>query len=151
PGWHRLVRCGRQGLRPEAGRLIMSAERLIARLREQRDSWLVLREAGDGVTEQAVCLRRPAEAEMPSYRPSGGETMHQVLTSAVCRVAVNWRGITEADLLGAAVGSSDLVEFSQELWAEVVRDRSDWLSKCADHLMEQIHSHLSAKALQRKN
>lgn len=129
----------------------MSAERLIARLREQRDSWLVLREAGDGEPELAVCLRRPTEAELPAYRPAEGQTMHQLLTEAVCRTAVAWRGITEAELLGAAIGSSDPVEFSSELWAEVVRDRADWVNACAGHLMEQINSHLTGRAEQRKN
>ncbi|PTT75431.1 hypothetical protein DBR42_28940 [Pelomonas sp. HMWF004] len=77
--------------------------------------------------------------------------MQELLTEAVCRQAVGWRGITEAELLGAVVGSSDPVEFSTDLWAEVVRDRADWLGTCSVHLMEQINGHLQAKAEQRKN
>lgn len=129
----------------------MSAAQLIAKLREQRDSWCVLREAADGEPELAVCLRRPTEAEIPGYKPTATQSTEQLLTEAVCRQAVGWRGITEAELLGAAVGSSDPVEFSVDLWAEVVRDRADWLSACAVHLMQQINSHLRAKAEQRKN
>ncbi|PTT78639.1 hypothetical protein DBR42_23045, partial [Pelomonas sp. HMWF004] len=65
----------------------MSAAQLIAKLREQRDTWCVLREAADGEPELAVCLRRPAEAEMPAYRPTGSQTMQELLTEAVCRQA----------------------------------------------------------------
>lgn len=128
-----------------------AAAQLIERLRAQRDSWCVLREAGDGVAELAVCLRRPTEAELPAYRPAEGQSMHQLLTDAVCRVAVGWRGVTEADLLGPAIGSSDEVPFDAALWAEAVRDRVEWVNACASHLMEQINRHLEAKAERQKN
>ena len=128
-----------------------AAAQLIERLRAQRDSWCVLREAGDGEPELAVCLRRPTEAELPAYRPAQGQTMHQLLTDAVCRTAVGWRGFTEAELLGAAIGSSDPLEFSADLWAEAVRDRVEWVNACAGHLMEQINRHLEAKAERQKN
>lgn len=129
----------------------MSAAHLIARLREQRNTWLVLREAEADMPELAVCLRRPPEADLPDFRPTADKPLHQLLAESVCKAVVGWRGFTEADLLGSAVGSSDAVDFHPDLWAEVVRDRSDWLNRCAAHLMECINAHIAARAEQRKN
>jgi len=129
----------------------MSAAALIAKLLAQRDSWCELRAAADGKPALAVQLRRPAEAELPDFRRREGQAMHQLLTDAVCRQAVGWRGFSEAELLGAAIGSSDELAFDADLWATVVRDRQDWISTAAAHLMEQINAHATARAAAEKN
>lgn len=129
----------------------MSAQQLIERLRAARDSWCVLREADGGMPELAVQLRRPAEVEMSKLRPGPGRDLDAALTEAACSTAVGWRGFTEADLLGAAVGSSDPLPFDAALWREVAGDRMEWLTACANHILAQVKEHFAQKAEQRKN
>lgn len=129
----------------------MSAQKIIDQLRAQRESWCVLREADADTPELAVKLRRPAEVELQAYRGGAGRDLDATLTEAACSTAVDWRGFSEAELLGAAIGSSDPLPFSADLWREAVRDRLDWLGKCANHVMTAVAEHFAAKAEQRKN
>jgi hypothetical protein len=130
----------------------MSAEQtLLRKLLALRESWCELRPAADRKPALEVLLRRPSETELPEYQTYGGKTMHQLLTTAVCKQAVDWRGFTEADLLGAALGSSDEVPFSTPVWEVVVRDRMRWIDTCAAHLMGQITHHLDQRDAAEKN
>lgn len=129
----------------------MSTQNLVQRLQALRDGWCILRKAGDGKPELAVCLRRPSEAELPDYRPSEGRSMHQIMVQAVCHQAVGWRGMSEAELFGAAIGSADELPFDSQLWAEVVRDRQEWLNAASAHLMDAINTHLQQRAAAAKN
>lgn len=99
----------------------------------QREQWVDL-EPG-----KRVRVRRPDETEVLTLR-RGNVTPEQW-----ARCCVGWDGITEADLLGAAIGSSDLAEFSVELWVIVVRDHVEWLGKVADKVVEMISVHLAQK------
>jgi hypothetical protein len=116
----------------------MDAKTLIAALLDQRDSWCELAPA------LKVKLRRPPEEELGQFY--GGVT-----AAAVKKYAVDWSGFTEAELLGAAVGSSSLLPFSADVWAVVVGDKAEWLELCAQHLVQQITAHLNAKAATAKN
>lgn len=129
----------------------MSAQQLIERLRAARNGWCVLREADGDMPELAVCLRRPSEVELQGLRPVPGRDINDTLAEAACSSAVDWRGFTEAELLGAAIGSSDPLPFDAALWREVVRDRMEWLVKCTNHLMDVVREHLRLKAEQAKN
>jgi hypothetical protein len=124
------------------------AAALIARLRSKRETWCEL-DPG-----KAVQLRRPAETEVLTgmlQRTPGGGTTLQVEKAHVCAAAVGWRGITEADLLGAGVGVDDAVPFDAGVWAEVVADRADWLQRAAAHLLDQITKHFEAQDTAAKN
>ena len=129
----------------------MKAEALIQRLQAQRESWCELEPAADGLPAKRVRLRRPAETEISSLRPVPGKSHEQVLIDAICRYAVGWEGITEADLLGADQAGGDAVPFAPDLWAEVVRDRMDWVDKASAHLMRQVADHLQLKEAAAKN
>ena len=129
----------------------MSQAVLIQRLQAQRESWCELEPAADGQPAKRVRLRRPVETEISEMRSQPGKSMLQVITESVCRYAVGWEGITEADLLGPAQGSSDAVPFSPELWVEVVRDRMEWVDAAGAHLMQQVAEHLERKASAAKN
>jgi hypothetical protein len=128
-----------------------STAALIAKLQAQRESWCELRPAGDGQPRLAVRLRRPPEAELPELRAREGRSLQQQLAQAVCDCAVGWDGFTEAELLGAALGSSDPLPFDAAVWAEVVRDRQGWMVLAAAHLTEQINTHLASRAAVEKN
>lgn len=128
----------------------MNAASLIARLREQRDSWFVLREAATDRPELAVCLRRPAAADFVGLRAEDGGISREKLVETVCSSAVAWRGFTEAELLGAAVGSADPLPFDADVWAESVRDDAEWLAACVAHVVEQLTQHSSLAEDRRK-
>lgn len=64
---------------------------------------------------------------------------------------VGWDGITQADLLGAAVGASDPAPFSAELAAEALGDRGDWVGKVGEWLAQAIKAHVEERAAETKN
>lgn len=109
---------------------------LIAQLRAARESWVDL---GGG---KAVRIRRPAEAEFSALvHTVGGVRQLRIELAEVCRYVTGWRGFTEADLLGAGIGNSDVLPFDAEVWAEVVADHTEWLAPTAEALLHAITSH----------
>lgn len=129
----------------------MSASQTILRLQKLRDSWCILREVDGAKPELAVCLRRPPEADLIELRPRGDKSAYAMLTDTICRVAVDWRGFSEAELFGAAIGSADPLPFDAGLWAEVVRDRGEWIDKCSTHLFAEVNKHRELREEQAKN
>ena len=117
---------------------------LIKRLREQRMQWVDLDLPG-----KRVRLIRPTEIEIGLYFVKDGSV--SVGVAEVERFTVDWEGFTEADLLGAAVGSSDAVPFSQALWAEVISDRSGWVRQLATELLDIVVKHGAEKKVDAKN
>lgn len=122
----------------------MDAQALIKQLQAQRESWCELAPAANGKPALEVLLRRPPEAELGSF-------LRGVSIAAVRSYAVNWRGFTEATLLGEAVGSADVLPFDAALWSEVVGDRAAWANACATHLADAIKAHLDRKEAVAKN
>ncbi|MCW7542018.1 hypothetical protein OOT46_29915 [Aquabacterium sp. A7-Y] len=110
----------------------MSADVLIRKLRAQRESWVPVAEG------KRVRIIRPPEAEMVRFIADKGM---KVEVEHVRDYVTGWSGITEADLLGEAVGSSDEVPFDTELWAEVVADRLAWHKTIATELLRVIAEH----------
>lgn len=116
---------------------------LIAALRSARERWVTL-EPG-----KRVKIRRPAEAEFSAFFSQAPEADKRTLAvdiAHVQRYAVDWEGITEADLLGDTVGSQDPVPFDAALWAEAVSDRVAWCKAVAEALLNAISDHLAAQA-----
>lgn len=112
---------------------------LIARMDAQRTRWVPL---SDG---KRVQIRRPLETEMREF--IGGI----VTVDHVCRYTCGWEGFTEADLLGAAIGSSDAVPFDAALWSRVVRDKVDYVPPVAQAIVAAIDEHLQAIGEATKN
>jgi hypothetical protein len=106
----------------------MTPEQLASKMREARRSWIDL---PDG---KAVLLERPRTAEMGRF--GSGVTVDSVVP-----LIVGWRGFTEADLLGASVGSADPAEFSTELWEEVLKDRVSYFKPVLDALVRIVSEH----------
>lgn len=114
---------------------------LVAALRSGRERWVEL-EPG-----KRLKIRRPAEAEFSDFivaREGSGRTMVVDLRH-VQRYAVDWAGITEADLLGPTVGSGDEMPFNADVWGEAVADRLPWLRAAAEGLLNTITEHLQAQ------
>jgi len=119
------------------------SEAIIKRLREARMWWLEL-EPGKSVR----CIR-PAEVEVAQHLFEGGKLA--VGIESVKRFVVDWQGFTEADLLGAAIGSTDPLPFDAALWAEVAADRKEWVAKVASAILEAAVRHHESKAEAAKN
>ena len=109
----------------------MSADSLVAQLRAQRLHWCDL---ADGI---AVQLDTPSQfaamALMQNLRSGDGDAS----IGAVCALARDWRGITQAFLLGDGVGSTDPAPFDPRLLQAVLQDRPEWLSELAMAALEQ--------------
>ena len=128
------------------------AERLIAAMRAQRLSWVVLEPAPEGGVAKRVQITRPPESAMPDFlvkTEDGGYTLKAELRH-VEAYTVGWEGITEADLVGPA-GSSDPAAFAPALWSVVVADKLAWLQAVATAILEAIVKHREALDADTKN
>lgn len=129
---------------------------IIARLLDQRRTWVPLPDRGIEVQVQ-----RPAEAEMQPYLVQGddGRTTLRAALPQVQGCVVGWRrmvdgkpaSVTEADLLGAAIGSDEAVPFDAGLWAVLVADRHAWVQAVAQAVLQAINDHYQAQADARGN
>jgi len=111
---------------------------LIAKLLAQRESRFEV------MPGRWITIRRPGEVEMAVLR--GGLSIDKLKA-----FVVGWEAFTEADLLGAAVGSSSAVPFDAEVFGTWIVDRAEEFSKAADELMRLVSDHLKAKAEAAKN
>ena len=119
---------------------------VINKLRAARQSWVEL-EPG-----KRVQIIRPPESEIGDFlRDDAGFRSMVAELSQVQKYVGGWEGITEVDLLGAAVGASDPVPFAPELWNEIVADRGDWIKLVAAGLLDAIVKHFEKKAAAAKN
>lgn len=125
----------------------MSPEQIRAQLRAARQSWV---EVAPG---KSVQILRPAEADLAQFlvADADGQRNLSVELAHVQRFVTDWRGITEADLLGGALASDTPAAFDAGLWADVVADRTDWRTAVAQALLSAIVAHLDARAATAKN
>lgn len=128
------------------------AERLIAQMRTQRQSWVEVAPAPEGGVAKRVKITRPPENEVSSFvtTTDDGRFTLQATAEHVSRYVVGWAGITEADLVGA-VGGSDPAPFNPDLWRLVVEDRLDWMRIIAQALLDAILTHRAARTADEKN
>lgn len=116
----------------------MSAS-LIEKMRAARESWA---EVGG----KSYKVRRPTDLEMMRAREGSNVPIGlEMLT----KVVVGWKGVTEADLVPS--GASDEVEFSPELWAEYVADRTEIWQPITEKLLELTEQHQKRQESELKN
>lgn len=115
---------------------------LIAALRAGRESWAPV------APGKEVKIVRPPESEFHHFiqRTGEGKINVNAQLGQVQQYVADWRGFTEADLLGATVGNSDPLPFDAAIWREVIADRMDWMQPVATALVDAIIKHLGAKA-----
>jgi hypothetical protein len=107
------------------------------RLREQRLRWVDL---GDGRQVQVLVLR---ETEMMRLR-------RDPLVDIVVDQAVDWRGFSEASLLGAHEGPADPLPFRADLWESVARDSIEIVSLVGDVLVKHATDVMEQRAAAKK-
>lgn len=112
----------------------MDQAALISALRSQRRRWVDL----PGGKSLRVRIQRPAETEFGKFR--SGVTVDDVV-----HYVDGWDGFTESTILGDAVGAEEPVEFSSDLWRELVRDRAAWVQPVAQAIVYAITEHIAAR------
>lgn len=112
------------------------------KIRAQRESWLEL----DEPPRRALCIRRMAESRLGVL-----VVRKKLALEDLCECIVGWRNFTEADLLGTAVGSSDVAAFDPDAVRELVADDVELFVKVNDHLMSGIEAFLASRADTAKN
>ena len=120
----------------------MDANDLIARLLRQRESPL---EVAPG---KVLRVRRPDAVDMAALARMRNDD--QAAEWFAARV-VGWDGITEADLLGEAIGSDTPAPWSPALALTVLRDRPGWAGKVSAHVLEQVQAHRQQQGDVEKN
>lgn len=111
---------------------------LIDKLRAKRQAWI---ELDQGLK---VLVRRPPECEFTKL-------VNGLDTQDAAGYVVGWDGMTEAVLLGPAIGSSDPIPFDKDLWLEASQDRAEWIASVAAEVVRQVSEHLEAKRGAQKN
>lgn len=113
--------------------------KLLTQLRAQRSGKVEV------LPGKYLLVRRPLEAtDMPRFRG-------RIDVDLVLEHVTGWENITEADLLGASVGAGSPAEFTPELAAEVLGDRSEWVRLACDWLVDAIKAHLAKREAAEKN
>lgn len=107
---------------------------LVKLLREQRTFWHEL----DTPARRALQIRRPGDDDVSEWRDSfkADATALRNLREIARKSVVGWRGFTEADVLGAAVGGDAPVEFDTEVFTEWCYDDSDLLIAIRDQAVQ---------------
>lgn len=124
---------------------------LLAKVLAARETWCELRPASDGKPALKVLLRRPPEADFPRMRNLTGAAGRMQSLELIADFTVGWDGFSEAELFGAAVGSSDPLPFDEAAWPEIVRDRVDWVNACVAHLAKEVKAYIDKKDAAAKN
>jgi len=127
---------------------------MLRQQRQQRATWLEL----DEPARRGLQVRRPGEDTVASWRSmiesvQGGNVLSALpkLREIARDVVIDWRGFTEADLLGEAVGASSPQEFDKDIFAEWVDDESVILIAIATHAATVYAAHRDKKAAAEKN
>jgi hypothetical protein len=121
---------------------------LIQAMRTQRQRWVPV------AAGKRVQILLPTELEVIRRFMKLGEGGNYYLAAEFEEVkafTTNWEGFTEADLLGASIGSADLCGFDPELWDLLVADHTDWLRTVAQALLEGISERMQLRAQDAKN
>ena len=122
----------------------MDCAALIARMDEQRAQWL---DDLPGHAGKRLRVLRPLETDLDQLRANTLRDMAQGLSEFV----TDWEGFAEADLVGAAFGSDEVVPFDRALFVRWVRDHTEVVAALGEAIKAAIDAHREAKDQSRKN
>lgn len=124
----------------------MDAVEMLRRQREARSQW---HELDENPPRRAVLVRRPSATSMLQFASGvGAAQVPDLVTASV----VGWRGFTEADLLGAAVASSDSEQpFDAAVFREWIEDDAGAMNSIAIAVVNLVQAHASRQEAAAKN
>jgi hypothetical protein len=111
----------------------MRPEDMLRRQRAASREWL---ELDDEPRRRAVYVRRPHLVEGLGFHDSDGKVKLALVNQRLRDLVVDWRGFTEADLLGSSIGSDALQDFDADVFAEWAGDQPELVMKIAMHAIE---------------
>lgn len=111
---------------------------LLDQMEAQRTAW------ADLAPGKRVQFRRPLEDDMPRLRS-------MPVVDLACEFVCGWEGITEADLLGAAMGSDAPAPFHVKLWSRFLRDNLAHVEAVAAAIVRSVTDHVAARDAAAKN
>lgn len=109
---------------------------LLERMRAARENWVPI---ADG---KALCLLRPRFEDLRHFKV-------EVPSKLVAMFTVNWRGVTEADLVTS--GGSDPEPFDVEVLAEWLADKPEYCDKASSWLIKAGEDRVAALGTAEKN
>jgi hypothetical protein len=113
--------------------------------RRQRTKWYEL----DTPARRAVQIRLPQQGELYDLRLSRSASDIRALLG---QCALDWRGFTEADMLGSEQGGDSPVPFSRDLFEEWVFDHvNDHMMSLATKVIEDARKRGESKEDAAKN
>lgn len=123
----------------------MDAVEMLRRQREARSKWHEL----DEPPRRALLVRRPAATAMLQF--ASGISASQV-PALVGAAVVDWRGFTEADLLGGTLGSSDAMQpYDAAVFQEWVDDSPEAMNAIALAVVDLVQANTERQARAAKN
>lgn len=125
----------------------MDKKVLLETMRSQRKRWV------DVAAGKRVQILLPTELEVVRHflKAQDGKASLSCEVEEVKRFTCGWEGITEADILGAAVGASDPVAFDPEVWGLLIEEHLDWVRTVARALLDGIVERQSQREADAKN
>jgi hypothetical protein len=122
---------------------------LLRQLRQSRTFWHEL----DDPPRRALQLRRPTEDQIVAWQEGLAANAQPIvrMRSTARDVVVGWRGFTEADVLGAAVGGDAAVTFDSDLFMEWSADDTMLYVEIADKALAAFTEYRIKKAEDAKN
>lgn len=112
-----------------------------ARMLAARREWFEL----DEPPRRALQLQRPGTAARMRYQSAIAGAQDETRIDALIKIATiavnDWRGVTEADLLGAAIGSDVVAPFAADVFALWLDDNFAEVSRIVTRVFEMVRDH----------
>ena len=112
-----------------------------ARMLAARREWFEL----DEPPRRALQLQRPGTTAQMRYRSAIADASDDSRIDALVKIATiavaDWRGFTEADLLGSAIGSDVAAPFAADVFTLWMDDNFDVLSRIVTRVFEMVRDH----------
>lgn len=109
------------------------------RLQAARQRWIEAQH--EDIPGLELCIQRPTEAEMHAFHGTPAEA---IARHCALNCVVDWRGMTEADLL-PAVGADEPVQFDLELYREWVSDHVAVMRRVSNEVAADINAFLQRR------
>lgn len=131
----------------------MSPQEIKALLQKKRAKWVEVGQAGE--RKQRVRFMRPPESDfhtlLTNVDQDAGKAVWNVELSHVRKYTDDWEGFTEADLVGSAVGASDAVPFSHELFDFWIEDNVEAQRKIGNAILRATIDYITDREATAKN
>ncbi|HRO60314.1 MAG TPA: hypothetical protein PK177_14305 [Burkholderiaceae bacterium] len=109
------------------------------RLQAARQRWIEAQH--EDIPGLELCIQRPTEAELHGFL---GMSAEAIARHCAQNCVVDWRGITEADLL-PAVGADEAVAFDVELYRDWVSDHVAVMRRVSNEVAADIDAFLQRR------